>query len=155
MLISRENGDIAAAVNYLFSLIFKLYRWQHYLICGGLALLIGRIVFIMAQGVDTSKKAPSQQKPIEKTGDEIGIVKGPGGVVDRHDTELEKDGGGIGLENDFADEFCRRPEIFAGGAVFLPALCAGLCLGGFFFGHDGVPSFRGGGRKTKLSNRFS
>ena len=59
----------AGIVVVLFSLIFKLYRWQHYLICVGLALLIGRIVFIMAQGVDTSKKAPAQQ-PIPKTGDQ-------------------------------------------------------------------------------------
>lgn len=53
----------------LFSLVFKLYRWQHYLLAGGVALLIGRIFFIMAQGVDTSKKAPAQQ-PIPKTGDQ-------------------------------------------------------------------------------------
>ena len=53
----------------LFSLIFKLYRWQHYIIAAGIAILVGRIVFIMGQGVDTSKKAPAQQ-PIPKTGDE-------------------------------------------------------------------------------------
>jgi len=53
----------------LFSLIFKLYRWQHYLIAAGVALLVGRILFIMAQGVDTGKKAPAQQ-PIPKTGNE-------------------------------------------------------------------------------------
>ena len=56
------------AVVVLYSLIFKLYRWQHYLIAAGIALLIGRIVFIMAQGLDTSKEAPVQQ-PIPKTGD--------------------------------------------------------------------------------------
>lgn len=56
------------AVVVLYSLIFKLYRWQHYLIAAGLALLVGRIVFIMAQGVDTSKEAPVQQV-IPKTGD--------------------------------------------------------------------------------------
>ena len=53
----------------LYSLIFKLYRWQHYLIAAGIALLVGRIVFIMAQGLDTSKEAPVQQV-IPKTGDE-------------------------------------------------------------------------------------
>ena len=53
----------------LYSLIFKLYRWQHYLIAAGIALLVGRIVFIMAQGLDTSKEAPVQQT-IPKTGDE-------------------------------------------------------------------------------------
>ena len=53
----------------LYSLIFKLYRWQHYLIAAGVALLVGRIVFIMAQGLDTSKEAPVQQT-IPKTGDE-------------------------------------------------------------------------------------
>lgn len=55
------------AVVVLFSLIFKLYRWQHYLIAAGVALLAGRIVYIMAQGLDTSKLAPAQQ-PIPKTG---------------------------------------------------------------------------------------
>jgi len=52
----------------LFSLIFKLYRWQHYIIATGVAILVGRIISIMAQGVDTGKKAPAQQ-PIPKTGD--------------------------------------------------------------------------------------
>ena len=70
---SNQKAYVAAfiavgAVLLLYSLIFKLYRWQHYLIAVGLAVLIGRIVYIMAQGVDTSKKAPAQQ-PIEKTGD--------------------------------------------------------------------------------------
>lgn len=57
------------AVVVLYSLIFKLYRWQHYLIAAGIALLVGRIVFIMAQGLDTSKEAPVQQT-IPKTGDD-------------------------------------------------------------------------------------
>ena len=56
------------AVVVLYSLIFPMYRWQHYLIVAGIALLVGRIVFIMAQGLDTSKEAPVQQ-PIPKTGD--------------------------------------------------------------------------------------
>ncbi len=56
------------AVVVLYSLIFKLYRWQHYLICLGVALLVGRVVYIMAQGLDTSKDAPAQQQ-IPKTGD--------------------------------------------------------------------------------------
>ena len=71
----KKNGKpyVAAflamgAAVVLYSLIFKLYRWQHYLIAAAVALLVGRIVFIMAQGVDTSKKAPTQQ-PIPKTGD--------------------------------------------------------------------------------------
>ena len=56
------------AVVVLYSLIFPMYRWQHYLIVAGIALLVGRVVFIMAQGLDTSKEAPVQQ-PIPKTGD--------------------------------------------------------------------------------------
>ena len=56
------------AVVALYSLIFPMYRWQHYLIVAGIALLEGRVVFIMAQGLDTSKEAPVQQ-PIPKTGD--------------------------------------------------------------------------------------
>ena len=59
---------VMGAVVVLYSLIFKLYRWQHYLIAAGIALLAGRIAFIMAQGVDTSKEAPVQQV-IPKTGD--------------------------------------------------------------------------------------
>ena len=57
------------AVVVLYSLIFPMYRWQHYLIVAGIALLVGRVVFIMAQGLDTSKEAPVQQ-PIPKTGDD-------------------------------------------------------------------------------------
>jgi len=56
------------AVMALYSVIFPMYRWQHYLIAGGIALLVGWVVFIMAQGLDTSKEAPAQQ-PIPKTGD--------------------------------------------------------------------------------------
>ena len=52
----------------LYSLIFPFYRLSHFLIGIGLALLIGRVVFIMAQGLDTSKEAPVQQV-IPKTGD--------------------------------------------------------------------------------------
>ncbi len=57
----------AGAVVALYSLIFPMYRWQHYLIVSGIALLAGRVVFIMAQGLDTSRQAPAQQ-PIPKTG---------------------------------------------------------------------------------------
>lgn len=54
----------------LYSLIFPFYRWQHFLIGGGVALLLGRIAFIMAQGLDVSKEAPAQQQQeIPKTGD--------------------------------------------------------------------------------------
>ena len=52
----------------IYSLIFKLYRWQHYLIAAGIALLVGRIAYIMAQGLDTTQEAPVQQS-IPKTGD--------------------------------------------------------------------------------------
>ena len=56
------------AVIVIYSLIFSLYRWQHYVIAGGIALLVGWVVYIMAQGLDTSKEAPPQQS-IPKTGD--------------------------------------------------------------------------------------
>lgn len=59
----------AAAALVLGSLIFRPTRWQHYLIFAAALALIGRVVYIMAQGVDTSKKAPAQ-KPIQKTGNE-------------------------------------------------------------------------------------
>lgn len=58
----------AAAAIVLYSLIFKLFRWQHYLIAAAVALLVGRVAFIMAQGLDTTREAPAQQ-PIPKTGD--------------------------------------------------------------------------------------
>lgn len=58
----------AAASIVLYSLIFKLFRWQHYLIAAAVALLVGRVAFIMAQGLDTTREAPAQQ-PIPKTGD--------------------------------------------------------------------------------------
>lgn len=64
----------------IFTMIFKLYRWQQYLIAAGAAILVGRIAFIMAQGVDTSKKAPAQQ-PIPKNGQRncgFSGAKGPG-----------------------------------------------------------------------------
>ncbi|MBR1586001.1 MAG: 5-bromo-4-chloroindolyl phosphate hydrolysis family protein [Clostridia bacterium] len=54
----------------LYAVIFPFYRWTHFLIGGGVALLLGRIVFIMAQGLDVSKEAPAQQQQeISKTGD--------------------------------------------------------------------------------------
>lgn len=58
----------AAAAIVLYSLIFKLFRWQHYLIAAAVALLVGRVAFIMAQGLDTTREAPAQQ-PIPQTGD--------------------------------------------------------------------------------------
>ena len=74
---NNKNGSKAYVISFiamgavvvLYSLIFKLYRWQHYLIAAGIALLVGRIIFIMASGLDTSQEAPVQQ-PIPKTGDE-------------------------------------------------------------------------------------
>lgn len=70
----KKSNPVAAALIaaggalVIYSLIFRLYRWQHYLIAAAVALLVGRLVYIMAQGVDTSKQAPAQ-KPIPKTGD--------------------------------------------------------------------------------------
>ena len=52
----------------IYSLLFPLHRWQHYIIATGVMALVGRVAYIMAQGVDTSKEAPVQQ-PIPKTGD--------------------------------------------------------------------------------------
>ena len=52
----------------IYSLIFPLHRWQHYVIAAGVMLLVGRVAYIMAQGVDTTKEAPVQQ-PVPKTGD--------------------------------------------------------------------------------------
>ncbi len=53
---------IAAGVTaLLYAVIFPLYRVTDYLIAFAAAALIARLAFIMAQGVDTSKKAPAQE----------------------------------------------------------------------------------------------
>ena len=52
----------------IYSLIFPLHRWQHYVIAAGIMALVGRIAFLMAKGVDTTQEAPVQ-KSIPKTGD--------------------------------------------------------------------------------------
>ncbi len=44
-----------------YSLLFPFYRWNHYLIGGALALLIGRVAYIMFSGLDTSQKAQSME----------------------------------------------------------------------------------------------
>lgn len=65
----RKAGFIAGAIAVaLFAWIFGLKGWPSFVICGLIAFLVGKTVGIMAQGVDTTKKAPAQ-KPIEKTGD--------------------------------------------------------------------------------------
>lgn len=63
-------GFIAAGVTVLFyAMLFGLKGWQNWVLAGGLAFLVGKVISIMSKGVDTSKAAPVQ-KPIEKTGDE-------------------------------------------------------------------------------------
>ena len=62
-------GLIAAiVVAVIYSLIFPLEKWQHFLFCGGAVLLAGWLIKTMATGVDTSRPAPAQKK-IQKTGD--------------------------------------------------------------------------------------
>ncbi len=53
----------------LYSAIFPLHRWGHYLIAGLLALLIGRVAYVMFSGLDTSKQAPAMNE-LPVTGDE-------------------------------------------------------------------------------------
>ena len=78
----------AAAALVLGSLIFRPTRWQHYLIFAAALALIGRVVYIMAQGVDTSKKAPTQ-KPIQKTGNEKADAMVDKGLELLHDIREE------------------------------------------------------------------
>ena len=52
----------------LYMLIFGLTHLSDYLIAAGVMILVGRIAYIMAQGLDVSKTAPVQQV-IPKTGD--------------------------------------------------------------------------------------
>ncbi len=53
----------------LYSAIFPLHRWGHYLIAGLLSLLIGRVAYVMFSGLDTSKKAPAMNE-LPVTGDD-------------------------------------------------------------------------------------
>ena len=52
----------------LYMLIFGLTHLWDYIIAAGVMILVGRIAFIMAQGLDVSKAAPVQQV-IPKSGD--------------------------------------------------------------------------------------
>lgn len=52
----------------LYTLIFSFYRIGDYLVALALALLVGRVAYIMASGLDTSKHP--KQEPLPKTGDE-------------------------------------------------------------------------------------
>ena len=56
------------AVAVLYTLIFGLAHVWDYIIAAGVMILVGRIVFIMAQGLDVTQTAPVQQT-IPKTGD--------------------------------------------------------------------------------------
>ncbi len=69
-LKERLPGLIAgAAFLLLFWAIFGLSKPIHFVLAIPLAFLIGWIVSVMSQGLDTSAKAPRQEaKPIEKTG---------------------------------------------------------------------------------------
>lgn len=53
----------------LYSASFSLYKWPHYLLCGALALLVGRVAQIMGSGLDTSQKAPSMDE-LPETGNQ-------------------------------------------------------------------------------------
>lgn len=58
----------AGGTGLLYSAIFPLHRLGHYAIAGGLALLLGRVAYIMFSGLDTSKQAASVDD-LPKTGD--------------------------------------------------------------------------------------
>ncbi len=62
------SSFIAAGLVFaLYSALLPFYRLSDYLICSAIAVLIGWLVYQMAQGLDTSKKAPAQHK-IPETG---------------------------------------------------------------------------------------
>lgn len=88
-----KAGLIAAGVTVLlYAMIFRFKGgWPSWVIAGFVAFLVGKIVSIMAQGVDTSKKAPVQ-KPIEKTGDEAvdGMIEKGIGILNAIQAENEK-----------------------------------------------------------------
>lgn len=66
----------AGVIVLIYSALLPFYRIMDYLICGAVAVLLSRLVFVMAGGVDTSKKAPAQKK-IPLTGDASvdGLIK--------------------------------------------------------------------------------
>jgi len=53
----------------VYSALFPFYRWGHYAIAGALALVLGRVAYIMFSGLDTSKPAPTVEE-LPKTGNE-------------------------------------------------------------------------------------
>lgn len=59
----------AGGTGLLYSLLFPLHRLGHYAIAGGLALLLGRVAYIMFSGLDTSQKAPAMDD-VPTTGNE-------------------------------------------------------------------------------------
>jgi hypothetical protein len=59
----------AGGTALLYSLVFPLHRLGHYAIAGALALLLGRVAYIMFSGLDTSKQAPAMSD-LPLTGDE-------------------------------------------------------------------------------------
>lgn len=59
----------AGGTTLLYSFLFPLHTWGQYAIAGGLALLLGRVAYIMFSGLDTSRKAPSMTD-LPVTGDE-------------------------------------------------------------------------------------
>ena len=67
----RWNFGLLAggATAALYSGIFSLYKWPHYLLCAALALLVGRVAQIMGSGLDTSQKAPSMEE-LPETGNQ-------------------------------------------------------------------------------------
>lgn len=57
----------AGAAALIYSLIFPLQRIQHFVILGCISVGIGWLIYVMAQGLDTSNPAPAQRS-IQKTG---------------------------------------------------------------------------------------
>lgn len=63
-------GLLAGGLTALgYSGIFPLYKWSHYLLMAAAALLVGRVVQIMASGLDTSK-TPRSMEELPVTGNE-------------------------------------------------------------------------------------
>lgn len=72
----RKTGPWIAGIitallaGLIYWLIFPLEKAQHFAICGCVSLGLGWLIFVMAQGVDTSKRAPAQRS-IRKTGNAV------------------------------------------------------------------------------------
>ncbi len=63
-------GFLAAGfTGAIYSAVFPLYKWPHYLLMAAAVLVVGRVAQIMGSGLDTSKRMPAMDD-LPKSGNE-------------------------------------------------------------------------------------